>query len=91
MTVPFIVMSAPNGARRGKDDHQSLPITPDEIAACAESVADAGASIMPSHVIDEQGGHSPDPDRYRAATWAVRDWLGDAPIMPLSTGAAGVV
>lgn len=90
MTVPFIVMSAPNGARRGKDDHQSLPITPDEIAACAESVADAGASIMHFHVRDEQGGHSLDPDRYRAATRAVRDCVGDRLIMQITTEACGL-
>ncbi len=90
MTVPFIVMSAPNGARRGKHDHQSLPITPDEIAACAESVADAGASIMHLHVRNEQGGHSLDPDRYRTATRAVRDRVGDRLIMQITTEACGL-
>ena len=90
MTVPFIVMSAPNGARRGKDDHQSLPITPDEIATCAESVADAGASIIHLHVRDEQGGHSIDADRYRAATSAVRDRVGDRLIIQVTTEACGL-
>ena len=90
MTVPFIVMSAPNGARRGKDDHQALPITPDELATCAEQVADAGASILHLHVRDEQGGHSLDPDRYRAATTAVRDRVGDRLIIQVTTEAVGV-
>jgi uncharacterized protein (DUF849 family) len=90
MTVPFIVMSAPNGARRGKDDHQSLPITPDELAACAESVADAGASIIHLHVRDEQGGHSIDADRYRAAISAVRDRIGDRLIIQVTTEACGL-
>ncbi len=90
MTVPFIVMSAPNGARRGKDDHQSLPITPDELSACAESVADAGASIIHLHVRDEQGGHSIDPDRYRAAISAVRDRIGDRLIIQVTTEACGL-
>ena len=90
MTAPFIVMSAPNGARRGKDDHQSLPITPDEIATCAESVADAGASIIHLHVRDERGGHSIDPDRYRAATSAVRDRVGDRLIIQVTTEACGL-
>jgi uncharacterized protein (DUF849 family) len=66
-------MSAPNGARRSKDDHPALPVTPDELAACAENIADAGASIIHLHVRDEQGGHSLDTDRYRAASKAVRD------------------
>jgi uncharacterized protein (DUF849 family) len=90
MSVPFIVMSAPNGARRGKDDHQSLPITPDELADCAESIAGAGASIIHLHVRDEQGGHSLDPDRYRAASSAVRDRVGDHLIIQVTTEACGL-
>ena len=90
MSVPFIVMSAPNGARRGKEDHQSLPITLEEIATCAESVADAGASIIHLHVRDEQDGHSLDPDRYRAASRAVRDRVGDRLIIQVTTEACGL-
>ena len=90
MTVPFIVMSAPNGARRGKDDHASLPITPDELANCADSVADAGASILHLHVRDEQRSHSLDPDRYRAATKAVRDRVGERLIIQITTEACSL-
>jgi len=90
MTEPFIVMSAPNGARRGKDDHPALPVTPDELAACAENIADAGASIIHLHVRDEQGGHSIDPDRYRAATSAVHDRVGDRLIIQVTTEACGL-
>ena len=90
MTVPFIIMSAPNGARRGKDDHQSLPITPDELADCAASVADAGASMLHLHVRDEQGGHTLDPDRYRAAIGAIRNRVGDRLIIQVTTEACGI-
>ena len=90
MSVPFIVMSAPNGARRGKDDHQSLPITPEELADCAESIADAGTSIIHLHVRDERGGHSLDPDRYRAASSAIRDRVGDRLIIQVTTEACGL-
>lgn len=90
MTVPFIVMSAPNGARRGKDDHPELPITSDELAICAEQVADAGASIIHLHVRDEQGRHSLDPDRYRAAISAVSERVGDRLIIQVTTEACGV-
>ena len=90
MTVPFIVMSAPNGARRGKHDHQALPITPDEIAACAEDVADAGASIIHLHVRDGNGGHTIDPDRYRAAIAAVQDRVGERLIIQVTTEACGL-
>lgn len=90
MTVPFIVMSAPNGARRGKDDHPRLPITPGEIAECAESVADAGASIIHLHVRDDDGGHTLDPNRYRAATATVRERVGDSLIIQLTTESCGL-
>ncbi len=90
MTVPFIVMSAPNGARRDQDDHRSLPITPDELATCAEGVAEAGASILHLHVRDEQGRHSLDPDRYRAAITAIRDRVGDRMIIQVTTEACGL-
>lgn len=90
MTVPFIIMSAPNGARRGKNDHRSLPITPDELAHCAASVADAGASILHLHVRDEQGGHSLDVDRYRAAIAAVRQRVDDRLIIQVTTEACGL-
>jgi uncharacterized protein (DUF849 family) len=90
MTDPFIVMSAPNGARRGKGDHPELPITNAELATCAEKVADAGASIIHLHVRDEHGGHSLDPDRYRAAIEAVNERVGDRLIIQVTTEACGV-
>jgi uncharacterized protein (DUF849 family) len=89
MTVPFIVMSAPNGARRGKADHPALPLTPDEIAVCAEQVADAGASIIHLHVRDEQNEHSLDPDRYRAAIDAIHARIGRRLIVQVTTEACG--
>lgn len=90
MTVPFIVMSAPNGARRNKHDHPELPITSEEIATCAEQVADAGAPIIHLHVRDEHGEHSLDPDRYRAAIAAVTERVGDGLIIQVTTEACGM-
>ncbi len=90
MTVPFIVMSAPNGARRGKSDHPALPITSEEIAICAQQVLEAGASILHLHVRDDGGGHSLEPDRYRAATSAIRDRVGDRLIVQITTEACGL-
>jgi len=90
MTVPFIVMSAPNGARRGKDDHKQLPIAPGELAMCAEEVAAAGASIIHLHVRNQRGEHSLDVDRYRAAIAAVRERVGDRLVVQVTTEACGV-
>lgn len=82
-------MSAPNGARRGKTDHTALPVTPDELAVCAAGVADAGASILHLHVRDEQGRHTLDPERYRAAIGAIRDRVGERLIIQVTTEACG--
>lgn len=77
MTDPFIIMSAPNGARRQKSDHPEIPISPHDMAVCAEEIIAAGASILHLHVRDDQGAHSLDVDRYRASTAAIRDAVGD--------------
>ncbi len=83
-------MSAPNGARRNKDDHESLPITPSELADCAQDVAEAGASMLHLHVRDEMGRHSLDPERYRLAIDAVRERVGDRLVIQVTTEACGV-
>jgi uncharacterized protein (DUF849 family) len=89
MADPFIIMSAPNGARRQKSDHPALPITPRELAACAEEVADAGASILHLHVRDDQGQHSLDVERYRAALAAIYDAVADRLIIQITSEAVG--
>ncbi len=90
MSVPFIIMSAPNGARRNKDDHKALPITPAELADCAENIAEAGASMLHLHVRDETGRHSLEPARYRSAIDAVRDRVGDRLVIQVTTEACGI-
>ena len=90
MDSPFIVMCAPNGARKSKKDHPALPITPDELADCAESIADAGASIMHVHVRDDSGGHSLDVRRYRAAIDAIRARIGSRLVIQATTEACGI-
>ncbi len=89
MTDPFIIMSAPNGARRQKGDHPALPITPCELAECAVQVYDAGASILHLHVRDENNQHSLDVDRYRAAIRAIREAVGDDLIIQVTSEAVG--
>ena len=87
---PFIVMSAPNGARRGKADHAGIPLTPAELAVNAQAILDCGASILHLHVRDESGAHTLDSDRYRAAIDAVRDQVGDGLVIQVTTEAVGV-
>jgi len=89
MPDPLIIMSAPNGARRQKTDHPDIPVTPREIADCAEEIIAAGASILHLHVRDDQGVHSLDVDRYRAAIHAIRDAVGDNIIIQATSESVG--
>ncbi|MBL4617675.1 MAG: 3-keto-5-aminohexanoate cleavage protein [Robiginitomaculum sp.] len=89
MVEPFIVISAPNGARRQKTDHPDLPITPTEIAACAEEIVAAGASVLHLHVRDNNNQHSLDVDRYRASIKAIRDVVGEQLIIQVTSEAVG--
>lgn len=64
MHTPLIMVS-PTGARRGKEDHPSLPITTLEITETAASCHRAGADALHLHVRDNTGAHSLDAGRYR--------------------------
>jgi 3-keto-5-aminohexanoate cleavage enzyme len=87
---PAVLMVAPNGARRGKADHPALPITPAELAAEARACQEAGATVLHMHVRDEDGRHSLDPDRYLAATAAVRAEVGERMVVQITTEAVGM-
>ena len=85
----ILIAVAPNGARRSREDHPALPVTPDEIAETAAACARAGAAMIHVHVRDEHGEHSLDPVRYRQAITAVRDRVGDSMLVQVSSEAAG--
>jgi uncharacterized protein (DUF849 family) len=87
--MPFIVLSAPNGARRSKSDHAQLPVTAAEIAMCAEQVVEAGAAVLHLHVRDADGRHTLDAEPYRAAIAAVRERVGDRLVIQATTEACG--
>ncbi len=87
---PVIIMSAPNGARRGTQDHPALPVTPSDIAACAESVVEAGASVLHLHVRDAEGRHTLDADVYRTAIAAVHQRVGDRMVIQVTSEACGL-
>lgn len=90
MAKPFIVMCAPNGARKTKEHHIALPISAEELADCAGSILLAGASIIHLHVRDDEGRHSLSADRYRAATDAIRDRVDDRLVIQITTEACGI-
>lgn len=87
---PLILTVAPNGARKTKADHPALPMTPDDIAACAASCAEAGAAMIHLHVRDRRGGHTLDAETYRAAMAAVRRDLGQDIIIQVTSEAVGI-
>jgi uncharacterized protein (DUF849 family) len=90
MSQPFIIMCAPNGARKNKSDHPALPITDSELADCAESILQEGASIIHLHVRDEHGAHALDVDRYRSAISAIRERVGQQLVIQVTTEACGI-
>src|SRR5581483_95654 len=87
---PVLIAVAPNGARRTRSDHPRLPITPLELAACAQECLAAGASMLHLHVRDNQGRHTLDPDLYNEAITAIRHRVGDDLILQVTTEAAGI-
>jgi 3-keto-5-aminohexanoate cleavage enzyme len=63
----LIITAALVGAEVMKEDTPHLPVTADEIAAQAEEVREAGASIVHLHVRDENGHPSQDRSLYQEA------------------------
>ncbi|OAI61273.1 class III aminotransferase [Ralstonia solanacearum] len=90
MTLPLSIAVAPNGARKTHADHPALPITPDELAACARQCVDAGAAMLHLHVRRPDGTHSLEPDDYRLAIARVKQAVGDALVIQVTTEAVGI-
>ena len=59
-------MVAPNGARRGKAQHPSLPITEQELVQTAVNCQRVGADGIHIHIRDDDGHHMIDAGRYKA-------------------------
>lgn len=68
---PLIIGVAPNGARRLKRDHPSIPISIDEIAEEARLCEEAGARLFHLHVRAPDGAHILDAALYRQAIAAI--------------------
>lgn len=85
----LLVMVAPNGARRQKNDHPALPITPAELAETAVAARQAGAAAIHLHVRDREGGHTLDVARYRDAMAAIRERAGHDLLIQVTSEAVG--
>ncbi len=87
---PLVIAVAPNGARKTKEDHPALPITPGEIGLTAAACRDAGASLIHLHVRDANEAHILDADAYRLAMAAIRDEVGDDIVIQVTSEAVGI-
>jgi uncharacterized protein (DUF849 family) len=87
--APAAIAVAPNGGRRGKEDHPALPIDPRELARTAAACLEAGAAMIHAHVRDRDGRHLLDAHAYREATKAIRDSVGERLIIQITSEALG--
>lgn len=87
--TPVAIAVAPNGARKGRHDHERLPLTPEELAECAADCLAAGATMLHLHVRDAQARHSLDPADYAAAIALIRARVGDRMMLQITTEAGG--
>lgn len=87
MPTPLI-MVAPTGAHRSKDDHPSLPITQSEIVATAIACHAAGAGALHLHIRDRNGAHTLDVHLYQETLTQLAAATPRLPVQ-ITTEAAG--
>ena len=87
---PLLITVAPNGAYKQRPDHPALPITASDLGQTAKLCLDAGAAMIHMHIRDAQGRHSLDVQGYRDAQQAVKQAVGDAMIIQVTSEAARV-
>jgi 3-keto-5-aminohexanoate cleavage enzyme len=85
-----VIMCAPNGARRGYEDHTALPLTSAELAREARSLVEAGVCVLHLHVRDAHGRHSLDAGHYRDAIKAIQNSVGEALLIQVTTESVGI-
>jgi 3-keto-5-aminohexanoate cleavage enzyme len=87
--APLSIAVAPNGGRKSRADHPALPLSPAELAVCAEECLAAGASMIHIHVRDAAGRHVLDADLYREAIAAIRARVGRGLLVQITTESLG--
>ncbi|MCK2167430.1 3-keto-5-aminohexanoate cleavage protein [Thalassospira xiamenensis] len=88
--TPFLIASAPNGARKTRAELPNIPITPVELAREAANCKAAGAAMMHLHVRDDDQKHSIDVGRYREMLTEVRASVGDDMLLQVTSEAVGM-
>jgi 3-keto-5-aminohexanoate cleavage enzyme len=76
---PVIITAALNGGIQGKESHDRLPETPEELASQAREAYDAGASVVHIHGRDPEvpSKATGDPEVYREINALVREACPD--------------
>lgn len=90
MSEKAVVIVAPNGARRSKDDHQNLPISATELSEEAVLCLEAGATMIHAHARKSDGSHSLEIDDNRRYYDALKAAVGDELVIQLTTEAIGI-
>lgn len=85
-----MITVAPNGARKTKEDHPLLPLTPEELAQAAKDCLDAGAAMMHLHARDAQGRHSLSPEHFLEAIACIKKTVGDSLVLQVTSEACGM-
>jgi uncharacterized protein (DUF849 family) len=89
MQQHVIITCAVTGNITTREQHQELPVTPEEIATAALEAAEAGAAIAHLHVRDPATGQpSMDLELYRRTVELIRA-KNDALILNVTTGPGG--
>lgn len=83
------IIVAPNGARKTKQDHASLPMTTEELITEARACQSAGAAMIHLHARDGHGKHSLDIDDNEPLYHAVKEAVGENMLVQLTTEAVG--
>ncbi|MCB2082184.1 MAG: 3-keto-5-aminohexanoate cleavage protein [Hyphomicrobiales bacterium] len=87
---PIIISVAPNGARKTRNDHPALPVTPVQLGEEARACRDAGAALIHLHIRDAAQKHTLDVPTYRAATGSVRQQCGEDFIVQVTSEAVEI-
>jgi 3-keto-5-aminohexanoate cleavage enzyme len=87
---PVAIAIAPNGGRRTKADHHTLPMTPRELADAAAASLEAGACMIHVHARDTEGRHPLDAEAYRDVSAAIRHVVGDRLLIQITSEALGI-
>ncbi|MGR5063361.1 3-keto-5-aminohexanoate cleavage protein [Photobacterium sp. DNB22_13_2] len=83
------IIVAPNGARKTKADHPTLPMKQQEILDEVIACRDAGAAMVHLHARDNRGKHSLEIEDNLHLYHALKEKVGNSIIVQLTTEAVG--